>query len=547
MPTMRALLLTVLIVVSPVAASLQGQSVLHVTVTLLDAEQKPTPVPRHVLLVSDNPASAPPRRVLTTVDGTVDIKVVPGTYTVESDRPVVFNGQSYQWTQMVEVAFGRDATIELTAANAEIERATSTDTTSTAGASLDDDPSFLLPRWQDSVVAVWSPTARASAFVIDRKGLLATNQRAVGDATSVEVQFSASLKVAARVLAADKARDVAILWVDPALTGSLRPVPTDCARPNTRVLDGQEVVAISAPFGRLKAQTTGLVGAVEPRAIVADFRLDSGGNGGPVFTTAGVVVGISSAEEIQEGATRGDTRVVPIDQACQVVASAEAAMRGAAPPSARLPVEPPPASAAVALDEVVRRRAGSLSPAQLASADFDIAFLTPLQVYAARHRPEEGGRSRYADAGRLDLAAERARLLMEFGTWSEYVAAFPHLLVVRATPRLVEGFWTMVARGAASTQGMSLPPFKRFKPGFSRMRVFCGPAEVTPIHPFTLEQRLSENDAIVEGLYIFDPATLGPKCGTVKLMLYSQKEPEKADTLTVDPKVLKQFWQDVAP
>ena len=266
-----------------------------------------------------------------------------------------------------------------------------------------------------------------------------------------------------------------------------------------------------------------------------------------MFTTAGVVVGISSTEDVREGATRGDTRVVPIDQACQVVASAEAAMRGAAPPATPLPVEPPPSSPAVALDEVVRRRAGSLSPAQISSADFDIAFLTPVQVYAARHRTEEGARDRYADAGRLDVAAERARMLMEFGAWSEYVAAFPNLLLVRVTPRLVEGFWTMVARGAASTQGMSLPPFKRFKPGFSKMRVFCGAAEVTPIHPFTLEQRLTESDAIVEGLYVFDPASLGPQCGTVKLMLYSQKEPDKADTLIVDPKILKQVWQDLAP
>src|SRR6187200_1537225 len=154
MPSMRALLLTALFAVVPLPAFVQGLSVLHVTVTLLDADQKPMPVPRHVLLVSDNPASAPPRRILTALDGTVDIKLVPGTYTVESDRPVVFNGQTYQWTQMVEVAGGRDAAIELTAGNAEVERATSTDTATPAGASLENDPSFLLPRWQDSVVAL---------------------------------------------------------------------------------------------------------------------------------------------------------------------------------------------------------------------------------------------------------------------------------------------------------------------------------------------------------------------------------------------------------
>ena len=102
------------------------------------------------------------------------------------------------------------------------------------------------------------------------------------------------------------------------------------------------------------------------------------------------------------------------------------------------------------------------------------------------------------------------------------------MLLIRVTPKLVESFWTTVARGAARTQGVSVPPIKRFKSGFSRMRVFCGDAEVTPIHPFKLEQRISESDAINEGLYVLDPGALGPHCGTVKLVLYSEKEPKKA-------------------
>ena len=78
---------------------------------------------------------------------------------------------------------------------------------------------------------------------------------------------------------------------------------------------------------------------------------------------------------------------------------------------------------------------------------------------------------------------------------------------------LVESFWTTVARGAAQTQGVALPPIKHVKSGFSRMRAFCGDAEVTPIHRFKLEQRVSESDAIHEGLYVFDPGALGRGAG----------------------------------
>jgi hypothetical protein len=135
---------------------------------------------------------------------------------------------------------------------------------------------------------------------------------------------------------------------------------------------------------------------------------------------------------------------------------------------------------------------------------------------------------------------------MDFSNWSDYVGDFPPVLLVRVTPKLMEAFWTTVARGAAQTQGVALPPIKHFTSGFSRMRAFCGDAEVVPIHPFKLQLRVSENRTIDEGLYVFDPDALGPRCGTVKLVLYSEKEPQKGDTRVVDPKLLQQIWQDFA-
>ena len=119
--------------------------------------------------------------------------------------------------------------------------------------------------------------------------------------------------------------------------------------------------------------------------------------------------------------------------------------------------------------------------------------------------------------------------------------------MVRVTPKLAEGFWTTVARGAAYTQGVALPPIKHFKPGFSRLRALCGNVQVTPIHPFTLEQRVSETDAIREGLYVFDPQSFGPHCKSVKFVLYSEKEPEKQETRAVDRQLIERIWQDFAP
>jgi len=227
-------------------------------------------------------------------------------------------------------------------------------------------------------------------------------------------------------------------------------------------------------------------------------------------------------------------------------------MEKAAPPSGtHLPVEPVQPFPPDALKEAAERRPRSVEPYQISSSGFDVAFITPVLTYAAQYQAEQPRRrttskdTRTPDAEpglvRPDMA------LRDFSNWSDYVAEFPPVLLVRVTPKLAEGFWTMVARGAARTQGVSIPPIKRFKPGFARLRAFCGDAEVTPIHPFRLELRVSETDAIHEGLYVFDPDALGPRCGTVKLVLYSEKEPEKGETRVVDPGVVQQFWQDFAP
>jgi hypothetical protein len=120
-------------------------------------------------------------------------------------------------------------------------------------------------------------------------------------------------------------------------------------------------------------------------------------------------------------------------------------------------------------------------------------------TYAAQRRwSQASGGEPGSDARSRDAAQERRRLLTDFGNWSEYVADVPPVLLVRVTPKQVEGFWASVARAAASTQGISVPPIKHFKPGLSRMRA-CGTSGDTHsrVHARTAGP---ENDAIREGL-----------------------------------------------
>ena len=478
-----AIVAALVALVIPRAAGGQALSVLHIKVVLIDAERRATPVPRHALLISDNPATASPRRVVTALDGGADVRLPPGNYTVESDRAVAFEGRAYEWTQTLDIRAGRDASLELTNSNAQITAVTA-ETTSLLP-SIESDPSALLRQWQDSVVALWTPTAHASGFLVDASGLIVTNQRAIGAATSVEVQVTRELKVAGTVVAKDAARDVAVVRIDPAVMASVKPVPLGCAAaPGPVVTAGQEIFTIGTPLREVKGLTSGTVSRVEPHAIVSDLRLALGDTGGPVFAANGSVIGITAGPDGKDDSRRANAGVVRIEDACAVVAWAATKLTAIAPPKATpLPVEPLLPFPVDALKDAAARRAGNLPAYQTSSSDFDITFITPVLAHGDR---------------------------MEFGNWSEYVADVPPVLLVRVTPKLVENFWTTVARGAAQTQGVALPPIKHYKPGFSRMRAFCGDTEVTPIHPFTIEKRVS-------------------------------------DTRVVDPKVLTQVWQDFAP
>ncbi len=518
----RALVLATLLAF-PDLLSGQATSVLRITVMLPDAAQEPTPVSRHALLISDNPATTIPRRVLTGPDGTVLVTLIPGSYTVESDRPAMLAGQAYEWTQIIDVIAGRSVTLALTAGNADIVAAAPGSSAGTAG----DDPSFLSGKWLDSVVAIWSPTSRSTGFLFDARGLIATHGRVAAEGTTVAVQVSADLKVPARVLFSDPARDVGIVSVHPSVIAGRTPVPLGCpVSPAAALAEGQEIAALTAPFERPVDLASGEVTGFASRAIATDMRLSFGGAGGPVFNAAGAVVGLTSMTANRDRRS-DDVTIVRAGILCEAVAAAQSAGLPLEPIT--LPIEPPRRDPAGA----VQKAMGTNPPSVVSSSDFDIAFITPLLIQHARQNDRTGGRS-----SRSLEAEARLGLLTDFGAWSAYFADAPAVVVVRVTPKLVEGFWKRLAREAARTQGANLPPFKDFKTSFVRMRASCTNGEVVPIQPFVLEHRVDETKVIREGLYVFDPAAFEAPCARVTLSIYSEKAPDKADTVTVDASLL---------
>jgi hypothetical protein len=117
----------------------------------------------------------------------------------------------------------------------------------------------------------------------------------------------------------------------------------------------------------------------------------------------------------------------------------------------------------------------------------------------------------------------------------------PLVLLVRISPQFEEAMWKTLARGYAALQGVWLNSFKSFTANFLRMRAYCGESEVLPVHPFIIEHAIPDRSPIREGLYVFEAGAFGPHCPVITFSMFSEKDPQRADTKVIDPKVFEEL------
>lgn len=515
--------LIVALLLALAAGSEQETGVLRISVVLTDTDGNATPIPRAQLLISDNPTSREPWRVRTGADGTAEIKLPAGNYTVESDLPVTLGGRRFSWTQILDVAAGRDTLLTLTATNADVEEGTGG--TSADPRTTHADGAAILNKWRRSLAEIWTPTRHATGFVVDARGLIATNDRALGAATDVEVELDAPagtkdrVKVPGRVIATDRLLGVSIIWINPEPIVSRQPIAPVCAGAALPVTHQQKVAALIAPILEPKNALLGTASNADSQSFRVDWRLDSGTAGGPVFNADGTAIGITVGDEAEDRERRNDSYVIPLSNVCGVIAVAEKKMAGAtAPPASLLRTEAglPPARASRIIDAKAKTR----PQAPVIPADeFDIALVTPAMIDAD---PNLSGPRTF------------------FGDWTPYVARAPQVLFVRVSPQFEESFWKMLARGAAATQGVVLPPLRSFSANFQRLRAFCGTTEVAPIQRFIIETEI-QGRRVREGLYVFALTDFGAHCSPVRVELFSEKSPNKADSRTIEATVFTQI------
>ena len=159
-----------------------------------------------------------------------------------------------------------------------------------------------------------------SGFIISADGYILTNAHVVAGTDTVRVKLTSKREYPAKVVGADPYTDVALLKI--AATG----LPAVTAGNPAEMEPGEWVAAIGAPFGFENSVTVGVVsakGRLLPNGsyvpfIQTDVAVNPGNSGGPLFNTAGRVIGINSQIYSQTGGFMGISFAIPIDIAMDI-------------------------------------------------------------------------------------------------------------------------------------------------------------------------------------------------------------------------------------
>lgn len=140
-------------------------------------------------------------------------------------------------------------------------------------------------------------TATGSGFIIDPTGFIATNKHVVEDAAALFVQTSDGVRFKATVVGMPGKADMALIRIKAG--HSLPSVPFG---DSDKVRVGDTVIAIGSPFGFDNSVTAGIISAVNRDIMESPFddylqtdaAINHGNSGGPLFNTAGEVIGMNS-------------------------------------------------------------------------------------------------------------------------------------------------------------------------------------------------------------------------------------------------------------
>ena len=141
-------------------------------------------------------------------------------------------------------------------------------------------------------------TALGSGFIIDKDGIVITNNHVIQGAEDIIVRATGDKEFKAKVIGADPLSDIAVLKLET----KEKFVPVKFGN-SDKARIGDWVIAIGNPFGLGGTVTSGIISARNRSIglaryedyIQTDASINSGNSGGPLFDMNGDVIGINTA------------------------------------------------------------------------------------------------------------------------------------------------------------------------------------------------------------------------------------------------------------
>ena len=165
-------------------------------------------------------------------------------------------------------------------------------------------------------------TSLGSGFIIDKDGIIITNNHVIQDADEITVILQDNTNLKAKVIGRDPKTDLAVLKVKPG-----KDLPAVSLGNSDAIRVGDWVVAIGNPFGLGGTVTAGIVSARGRNInsgpyddfIQTDASINRGNSGGPLFNMNGEVIGINTAIFSPSGGSIGIGFSIPSSTAKGII------------------------------------------------------------------------------------------------------------------------------------------------------------------------------------------------------------------------------------
>jgi len=543
-----------------IAVAAQSTSKVSVKVALVDRNLNVKPVPKQVLLVQKLGAdgapdtSAPAQELTTSFDGAATLALAPGSYQLSAQKPVEFDGKSYQWATKFQITEGQDASVELSNDNATATVLPDAPAAATGRRRVTEEAE-LFKQLRDGVVTVEGELGHGTGFIVDERGLILTNQHVVSNSKELRVQFDRTHKVRAVLVAEDRDRDVAVLWANLSPCASCKTLKIATPQADEpAVIEGERVFAIGSPLSQEKILTSGIVSKVERRAIISDVNINPGNSGGPLFNSLGEVIGLTTFGE-SAGTGPGVSGIVRIEEAAQLLAKAKESAREAKEmPSAELmPTVPEDAFPLDAIKTRLDVKKFEQKPYKTELGDYDVMMLTPVyKFYLSEKDRLEAVRER-EKRNRGEGAQGTMDKYRNLRNWAEYAGELKPVVQILAIPEMkMTGKSLLLGAVLMAGAGMMTPPDMKFKADFYEMSLVCDGAAVTPIQRGKSELVVPmqsyykvKNRFTYAGIYTFpvDPFEPG-KCKQLTLNVFSEEHPTVPAKKILTPQMVQRVWMD---